>query len=400
MISLAITGGLLMDAALFTQLLSDKKVTNLKKLGYQYPQADIPEFIELLKNGFYKSVPLKDFHGNDLVYLEGTTQVHLSAAKILLTPQNSSQLYGTKAMEEEIISTFTIENIDFSRDSVRKIMAGYAPSDESENRIYGMKKGLEFISDPTHTMAEENIFRLYETAVGAFLPEEDKLLPGDYYRHDAVYIVGEKVEHTGISWEKLKDYMGDLIGFIQDKTPMNDLLKAALIHFYIAYLHPYFDGNGRMARLLHLWYLVQQGYSSALFIPLSEYVNKSRKGYYDAYTLAEDNAQISGVLDVTPFLVYFIENVYHKLDNALPVPATTATFDEALAQGRITEKESALWHFVLSAYGTAEFSTKQLEKDFGNAAYATIRGFVLKFEELGLLRSIKYGNRNKYQVIS
>ena len=43
-------------------------------------------------------------------------------------------------MEEEIISTFTIENIDFSRDSVRKIMAGYAPSDESENRIYGMKR--------------------------------------------------------------------------------------------------------------------------------------------------------------------------------------------------------------------------------------------------------------------
>ena len=278
-------------------------------------------------------------------------------------------------------------------------MAGYAPGDESENRIYGMKKGLEFISDPANRITEEAIFKLYETAVGAFLPEEDELLPGNYYRHDVVYIVGDKVEHTGISWEKLNDCMGDLVSFIQDKTPMNDLLKAALIHFYIAYLHPYFDGNGRMARLLHLWYLVQQGYSSALFIPLSEYVNKSRKGYYDAYTLTEDNAQISGVLDVTPFLVYFIENVYHKLDNALPVPATTAAFDAALAQGKITEKESTLWHFVLSAYGTTEFSTKQLEKDFGNAAYATIRGFVLKFEELGLLRSIKYGNRNKYQII-
>jgi Fic family protein len=389
-----------MDAALFVRMLSDKKVTNLKKLGYKYPQADIPEFIALLKNGFYKSIPLKDVHGNDLVYLEGTTQVHLSAAKILLTPQNSSQLYGTKAMEEEIISTFTIENIDFSRDSVRKIMAGYAPDDESENRIYGMKKGLEFISDPANKITEETIFKLYETAVGAFLPEEDKLLPGNYYRHDAVYIVGEKLEHTGISWEKLNNCMGDLIGFIQDKTPVNDLLKAALIHFYIAYLHPYFDGNGRMARLLHLWYLVQQGYSSALFIPLSEYVNKSRKGYYDAYTLVEENAQISGMLDVTPFLVYFIENVYHKLDNALPVPATTATFDDALAQGKITEKEASLWYFVLSAYGTSEFSTKQLEKDFGNAAYATIRGFVLKFEELGLLRCVKYGNRNKYQIIS
>ena len=387
-----------MDAALFTQMLSDKRLTDLKKLHYKYPQADITEFVSLLKNGFYRYLPLKDFRGNDLVYLENTAQVHLSAARILLTPQSSNQLYGIKAMENEIISTFTIENIDFSRDSVRKIMAGYAPEDESEDRIFGMKKGLEYISDPAHTITEEHIFQLYETAVGRFLPKEDRLLLGHRYRHDAVYIVGEKVEHTGIRWDKLEEYMGALVTFIHDPAPMNDLLKAAVIHFYVAYLHPYFDGNGRMARLLHLWYLVQQGYSSTLFIPLSEYVNKSRRGYYDAYTLTENNAKISGVLDVTPFLVYFIQNVYHKLDSALPAPATTDAFAKALAGGTVTEKEAALWRFVLSAYGDTEFSTKQLEKDYGHAAYATIRGFVLKFEKMGLLRSVKYGNKNKYHV--
>ena len=103
-----------MDAAVFAKLLSDKRLIDLKKLGYKYPQADLQEFIDLLKNGFYKLLPLKDFHGNNVVYLESTTQVQLSAAKILLTPQNSTQLYGIKAMEDEIISTFTIENIDFS----------------------------------------------------------------------------------------------------------------------------------------------------------------------------------------------------------------------------------------------------------------------------------------------
>lgn len=383
---------------MFTKLLSDKKLIDLKKLGYKYPQVDLREFVELLKNGFYKELPLKDFDGNSIVYLDNTAQVHLSAAKVLLTPQNSTRLYGVKAMEEEIISTLTIENVDFSRDSVRKIMAGYAPSDEIENRIFGMKKGLEFISDSANRITEENIFHLYEIAIGKFLPEEDKLLPGNRYRHDGVYVVGEKVEHTGVSWQKLGGYMADLVAFIYDSKPMNDLLKAALIHFYIAYLHPYFDGNGRMARLIHLWYLVQQGYSSALFIPLSEYVNKSRRGYYTAYTQVEENAQISGVLDATPFLVYFIENVYHKLDYALPLPMTIGLFEKALAQGKITEKEAALWRFVLSAYGENEFSTKRLEKDFGNAAYATIRGFVLKFEELGLLRSMKYGNRVKYKI--
>ena len=386
-----------MDASLFTKMLSDKSVTDLKKLGYKYPQADMKEFVELLGTGFYKTLPLKDFTGGALVYLESVTQVRLSAAKVLLTPQASTQLYGVKAMEEEIISTFTIEQIDTSRDSVRKILSGYAPSNESENRIYGMKKGLEFISDPANRITEETIHQLYELTIGAFLPEDDRL-PGSKYRHDSVYIVGDKVEHTGLPWQKLPDYMGSLVSFTNEESSMNDLLKAALIHFYIAYLHPWFDGNGRMARLVHLWYLVQQGYSSALFVPLSEYVEKSRKGYYDAYTLAEQNAQISGVMDATPFLVYFIENVYHKLGSALPAPSTTDTFKKALEQGGVTEKEQALWHFVLSAYGDGKFSTKQLEKDFGNAAYATIRGFVLKFEKLGLLRSSKYGNRIKYQV--
>ena len=49
-------------------------------------------------------------------------------------------------------------------------------------------------------------------------------------------------------------------------------------------------------------------------------------------------------------------------------------------------------------YGDAEFSIKQLEKDFGDAAYATIRSFVLKFEKLRLLKPMRYGNHVKYAV--
>ena len=323
--------------------------------------------------------------------------MRLSAAKVLLTPQNNTQLYGVKAMEE-IVSTFTIEQVDFTRDSVRKILSGLAPTDESESRIFGMKKGLEFISDPANQITEETIHQLYEMAIGAYLPEEDWLLPGHFYRHDSVYVVGAKVEHTGLLWQALPERMGELVAFIREDSEINDLLKAALVHFYIAYLHPYFDGNDRMARLMHLWYLVQQGYSSALFVPLSEYINKSRKGYYDAYTLVEENATISGMLDATPFLAYFIKNAYHKLNGVLPTAQTTEAFQTALSHGQVTEKEKALWEFVLSAYGDAEFSTKQLEKDFGNAAYATIRSFVLKFEKLGLLKSTQYGNRVKYAV--
>ena len=161
-----------MEAALFAKMMSDKSVTDLKKLGYKYPQADIAEFIGLLKTGFYTTLPMKDFNGEPLVYLESVAQVHLSAAKILLTPHNSSQHYGIKAMEDEIVSTLTIEQIDTSR---------------------------------------ENLHQLYEMTVGDFLAGEDRLLPGNYYRHDSVYVVGDKVEHMGLPWKKLPEYMADLI---------------------------------------------------------------------------------------------------------------------------------------------------------------------------------------------
>lgn len=388
-----------MDAKLFARMLADPTIIDLKKLGYKYPQASIREFADLLRDGFTKDLPLRDFQGNQVVYLPGVTQVQLSAAKVLLTPQDRMQIYGRKAMEEEILATFSIEQIDTSRESVRRIMAGYAPDSEIEYRVQGMKLGLEFIADTTHAITEENLFYLYQMVVGQFLPQEDQLLPSNLYRHDSVYVVGNKVEHTGLPWQKLPSYMAELMNFIQGDDPGNDLLQAAVIHFYLAYLHPYFDGNGRMARLLHLWFLTKRGYPSTLFIPLSEYIQHSKKQYYDAFTLVEQNARFSGMLDLTPFLMYFVRQVYGKLEHALPEGKTTDTFQQVLAGGKITEKEKELWQFVLSAYGTEEFSTKQLEKDFGNAAYATIRGFVLKFEELGLLHSTTYGNRKKYRVI-
>ena len=388
-----------MDATLFAQILSDKSIIDLKKLSYKYPQADMKVLIDLFKSSTYKRVPLWDFAGNNAAYMENVAQVRMSAVKLLLTPQHTSESFGLKAMEDEIAATFTIESIDFSRDSVRKILQGLAPADEQENRIYGMKKGLEFIANPANVISEENIFALYNMTVGEFLEDENKLEFGNFYRHDAVYIVGQKVEHTGLPHQKLAEYMKQLVEFAREDSPINDLLKAAVIHFYLAYLHPYFDGNGRMARLIHLWVLRQQGYSSALFVPFSSYIERSRKQYYAAYTLVEENAKISGVLDITPFLVYFIEHVYNKLDSTAPCTNTLGAFQAALQAGCITEKEKALWNFVLSAYGDGEFSTKQLERDFSNAAYATIRGFVLKFEELGLLTAQRYGNRVKYSLV-
>ena len=384
-----------MEIKKFTEILNDKHFYNYQKMSYKYGN-DFNLFLENLKDLYYKKLPLYDNDGKNLVFCENHKKISQNAVKLLLKPQDKE--YGIKAAEEEIISTCAIESIDFSRDSVRNILKGYAPKDEQENRIMGLKKGFEFIC-ADNEITEENIYKLYMTAVGGFLDDADKLKGKSFYRHDDVFVMSDRVEHKGISADKVEFYMKQLIKFINADDGINDLLKAAVIHFYFCFVHPYFDGNGKMARLLHLWFLINKGYKSALFIPFSSKIEKTRKNYYDAYTAIENNKKYSGVIDVTPFIAYFTENVYNTITDQTVEANTLALYESALKSGKITEKETKLWKFVLSFYGTGEFSTKQLEKDFGDAAYATIRGFVLKFCELGLLCFTKYGARIKYKVV-
>ncbi len=385
-----------MDIKVFTKMLKDKHFTDYRQMKYKYGE-DFNAFLQILDELYYKALPLSDFDGNSIVFIENHAAINQNAVKLLL--QSQDQYYGIKAAEDEIIATSAIESIDFSRDSVRRILKGMAPNDEQEIRILGVKHGLEFIADTANKITEENLYKLYMMTVGEFLSGDDKLLDGNLYRHDTVYVVSDRVEHSGLDHKKVPEFMKSLIEFINAEDGINDLIKAAVIHFYIAYVHPYFDGNGRMARLVHLWFLIQKGYQSALFIPFSSQIEKSRKAYYDAFTAVEENKNYSGIIDVTPFILYFINNVYNKINEGSAAVETLTAYEDAVKSGRVTEKETKLWKFVLSCYGTEEFSTKRLEKDFGDAAYATIRGFVLKFEELGLLSSVKYGPRVKYKVI-
>lgn len=382
-----------MEIAKFLEILHDKKFMDYKKMSNKYPDT-FHEYLDTLSM-FYTKLPLEDAQGNFMVFLEGPLKIQTSTLRTLF--QNQSDLYSKKSLETEIIATSAIENIDFSRDSVRSILSGQASKNEEEKRIEGLKKGLEFIADPYNKITEENLYTLYKMAIGQYLNEEYQLEEGNLYRHDLIYVVGTKVEHTGMSYKQVPSYMKSLVTYINQKDDVQDLMKACIIHFYITYVHPWFDGNGRMARLVHLWFLVQRGYPSALFVPFSSLIEKTRKQYYDAYQTIEDNYRYTHTIDVTPFLLYFINNVYNKIEQPLQED-TLSVYRFALNQKKITNKEDKLWKFVLSYFGTEEFSTKELEKAYGDAAYATIRSFVLKFTDLGLLMAISYTTKNKYRV--
>ena len=380
----------------FWKMFNDHSCFDYQRLSNKYPNY-FSDYLDVLRTHYYLQLPLRDQYGNLLVYIKDHVKTNSAAIKNYFGYQINE--YSAENLENEILSTSAIENIDFKRESVRNILQGLEPQDKEEKRIEGLKKGFEFISDITNTITEYNIYHLYMMTIGSYLPENDRPSEETLYRNDVVYVIGSRsVEHTGINSKFVPSYMRELIDFINtDTAEEDDLLKASIIHFYIAYVHPWFDGNGRMARLLHLWYLIQKGYKSTLFLPFSTLIEKNRNDYNHAYKLIEKNYLFSNVIDVTPFLDYINMYVYSDIaTNRNKDMMQSCKFSKI--QEKITDKESSLWKFVLSHFGTNEFSTKQLEKAYGNAAYATIRSFVIKFSNLGLLEVIPYTTKNKYKI--
>lgn len=390
-----------MDAQKYIEMLGDKHFFDLKKMEYKYSKEDVSEMLTLLYANDGKQLSLTDVGNQQLLYINSMVTDPSAAMKSLMRYYGKDD-YSLTAIEDEIVSTLSIEQIDTSRESVRNVLSGFAPQNEAENRIAGMKKGFEFIADKNNRITAETVRYLYEIMINPFLEDEkDRLSANQLYRTGAVHIVNQTRNvnvHDGMAHNKLSYHMDELFAFIQTQDSMNDLHKAAAIHYYFAYLHPYFDGNGRMARMIHLWYLLQQGYSASLFLPFSSIIQKTKQDYYKAFDYTEKNVLISGRLDITPFLSYFADVVYHKMGDYSLQNNTVDAFQQLLANGRITEKENELFQFVLSRYGMGEFSTKQLEKDFGNCAYATIRSFVLKLTKEGILEQHPYGIRNKYSI--
>ncbi|MCH5352624.1 MAG: hypothetical protein J1E06_04070 [Acutalibacter sp.] len=146
--------------------------------------------MQTLEELYYISLPLFDFWGKNVVYLEPRGAISQSSVKLLLQLQN--QRYGIKAIEDEIVATLAIDHINVNRDSVRRILKGMAPKDEQENRIVGLKNGFEFIADPAHKITEENLHRLYLMTVNDFLSDDLKWEEDYLYGHKKFYVVGDR----------------------------------------------------------------------------------------------------------------------------------------------------------------------------------------------------------------
>ena len=86
---------------------------------------------------------------------------------------------------------------------------------------------------------------------------------------------------------------------IRDPGFVHPVFKAIIIHFWMGYLHPFVDGNGRLARVLFYWYLIRNNYWGFAYIPLSRVIKNSPIQYGMAYVYTEQDDN-----DLTYFLDY------------------------------------------------------------------------------------------------
>lgn len=118
--------------------------------------------------------------------------------------------------------------------------------------------------------------------------------------------------HDAPEVELLEYCIKQFFDFYYLEIPVSPYIKAAILHFYFVYMHPFCDGNGRIARLLTTDFLIRSGLQNFRALTLSKTLNERVMEYYQAIEDSENNFH-----DVTPFISYFIDCVYINLHEVL-----------------------------------------------------------------------------------
>jgi Fic family protein len=172
-------------------------------------------------------------------------------------------------------------------------------TEQNDIIIRNMFDAIRFIINEKPEFNKENLFNLYSILSKNCLTPDLKIKPGNYYRDDQVFIA----KHEGTPVFEIDDCMNSLFNFVNNTKPAKELedILPHICHYYILYVHPYFDFNGRTARMVAFWLsYIRNTTAAPLFI--SEAINETKHEYYSAL----ENTRNSNN-DLTYFLGYILE---------------------------------------------------------------------------------------------
>lgn len=277
--------------------------------------------IKLLERGpTMRSLPLQDKDGapfsyslpdqllRRLHYVDQHCAGEVAIESVVTSDQSARQRYLVNSLMEEAIRSSQLEGATTSRRAAKEMLrTGRDPRDRSEQMILNNYRALQFMReemgtelDPDAVLALHRILTagtLKNPDAAGRLQDPDETRVAVYDRDD-----GRRV-HDPPPARQLPERLRRLCTFAnekdEEKSFIHPVVRAILLHFALAYDHPFEDGNGRTARILFFWSMRRSGYWLAEYLSISTILRKAPSQYGRAFLETETDEG-----DTTYFLIH------------------------------------------------------------------------------------------------
>lgn len=289
----------------------------------------------------------------------------------------SSQIEGTQATLEDILDPMMDANAN--RD-VADVVNYIKATEFAIQRLKELPLCNRLIKE-THAVLMEGV-RGQEKSPGEFRNSQNWIGGQGSTLRNARYIPP--------SPEDMKEAMYELESYIHTEDNLNNLIRAALIHYQFETIHPFLDGNGRVGRLLITLFLMEKNVLTTPALYISYFLKRNRVEYYDRMT------EVRSKGDYEQWVKFFLRALLESAEDAV------ATIDKLIA---LHDKNTLL----ISRLGRLERSTRlvfdYLEKnpiieirktaDALGITYNTTSGAVNRLTNLGILVQTTQAGRNR-----
>ncbi|MFA5183868.1 MAG: Fic family protein, partial [Syntrophales bacterium] len=221
------------------------------------------------------------------------------------------------------------------------------------------------------------------------------------FRDDEVFIWDKTntVIFKPMAAETIQPCLNNLVAWVNTQSEedfIHPVVKASIIHFYLVYVHPFFDGNGRTARALFYFYLLKNQYAFFKYFSISALIAKQREKYYKAIKDVEDYDN-----DLTYFLLYFADVVTKSINEILDRIVRKYQSDIIAKnldiKGIYLNKRQKKLVKLLIDHDHKNITTRRYEKVF-KVSYGTARSDLNEMAENGLLQKRKIGKGFVYST--
>ena len=326
-------------------------------------------------------------------------------------PKVAVDHFCRRCLVDEIVLTNDIEGVVSTRKDIGDILDNIkSGSREKEERLSGLVfKYFKLQSGEKIPLSMcQDIRNLYDELFlyEVISSDPDNEPDGEFFRQGSVEVrtQTQKSIHSGLEPEsKIIEAMQVVLDFIN--VDENDLLiRTAVCHYYIGYIHPFYDGNGRLSRFISS-YLITQEFAPVLAYRISYTIKEHIKKYYDAFKTCNDPRNKG---DLTPFILMFLDILkisMEQLISGLEKRKNQLEYYRVLlgkfAQSKEIVNENVVrMLFVLiqaELFSERGISTQEL-LEFLEISRSTLKKFMEEVDNYGLIKKVKRGNRNFFAI--